>query len=179
MSLYCLSFHFGIVKATPPPPLFFLQKHLSCRKSVSFSATSFDREQCDQTVRLSFNIWPLPTMKISPTQLQICQSRLNILPNTNLTVKNLPKTCKMLPYWQFLPNLVTLIESERERERESVFCYCTHCKKQSHLMMALCSLFTASMQPLCSLSLAAAICPHYSPSSRENDAPLIYLSARS
>ena len=142
-----------------PSPLFFLQKHLSCRKSVSFSATSFDREQCDQTVRLSFNIWPLPTMKISPTQLQICQSRLNILPNTNLTVKNLPKTCKMLPYWQFLPNLVTLIESERERENQ-FFCYCTHLQKtitsNDGSMQPLCSLFAASLQPLCSLFAASA-----------------------
>ena len=150
MSLYCLSFHFGIVKATPPPPLFFLQKHLSCRKSVSFSATSFDREQCDQTVRLSFNIWPLPTMKISPTQLQICQSRLNILPNTNLTVKNLPKTCKMLPYWQFLPNLVTLIESERERERERISFLLLHTLQKTITSN------DGSMQPLYSLYAASA-----------------------
>ena len=39
-------------------------------------------------------------MKISPKLQQICQSRLNILPNKKYTVKNLPKTSKLLPKWQ-------------------------------------------------------------------------------
>ena len=39
-------------------------------------------------------------MKISPIMSQICQSRLIILPNKKYTVKNLPKTCKLLPTWQ-------------------------------------------------------------------------------
>ena len=37
--------------------------------------------QCDQMVRLFFNIWPFPTMQISPIMSQVCQSRLSILPN--------------------------------------------------------------------------------------------------
>ena len=37
--------------------------------------------QCDQMVWLFFNIWSLVTMNISPKLSQICQSRLNILPN--------------------------------------------------------------------------------------------------
>ena len=37
--------------------------------------------QCDQMVRLYFNIWTFATMKTSPIMSQICQSRLNILPN--------------------------------------------------------------------------------------------------
>ena len=50
--------------------------------------------------RLSFNIWPFGTLKISPTVSQICQStRLSILPNDKYTVNFLPKTCKLLPKW--------------------------------------------------------------------------------
>ena len=37
--------------------------------------------KCDQMVRSFLNIWPFATLKISPTMSQICQSRLNILPN--------------------------------------------------------------------------------------------------
>ena len=59
--------------------------------------------QCDQMVRLFFKNWPLSTIKINPIMNQICQSRLNTLPNKKLTVKNLPKTCKVLP------NLATLV----------------------------------------------------------------------
>ena len=42
-------------------------------------------KQCDQMIRLFFNIWPFTTMKISPTMSYIWQSRLSIL----------PKTCKL------------------------------------------------------------------------------------
>ena len=55
--------------------------------------------QCNQIVRLFFNIWPFATMKTSPIMSQICQSRLSILPNRKWTVKNLPKICKVLPIW--------------------------------------------------------------------------------
>ena len=48
-------------------------------------------DQCDQTVRLFFNIWPLATITNSPIMYQICQSRLNILTNKKKTIKNLPK----------------------------------------------------------------------------------------
>ena len=51
----------------------------------------------DQMVKLFFKIWPFATMKISPKMSQICQSRLSILPNKEKTVKNLPKTFKLLP----------------------------------------------------------------------------------
>ena len=57
------------------------------------------RNQCDQIVRFFFNIWPYATIKICPMVKQIRQSRLKILPNKKLTVKKLPKTCKILPKW--------------------------------------------------------------------------------
>ena len=38
-------------------------------------------DQCDQLVKLCFNIWPLATMKIRPVMLQIYQSGFTILPN--------------------------------------------------------------------------------------------------
>ena len=58
------------------------------------------QEQCDQMVRLFFNIWPFAIVKISPIMSQICQSQLSILPNMKWTVKNLPKTGKLLPKWR-------------------------------------------------------------------------------
>ena len=42
-------------------------------------------------------IWPFARMEISTIMSQICQSRLGILPNKKLTIKNLPKNCKLLP----------------------------------------------------------------------------------
>ena len=39
-------------------------------------------------------------MKISPIMSQICQSRHSILPKQIQTVKNWPKTCKLLPKWR-------------------------------------------------------------------------------
>ena len=39
-------------------------------------------------------------MKISPVMSQICQSQLSILPNKKWTVKNSPKTGKLLPKWR-------------------------------------------------------------------------------
>ena len=65
-------------------------------------------KQCDQMVRLFFNIWPFATMKISPIMSQICQSKLSILPNKEWAVKNLPKTCKSCQSGENSPNLVTL-----------------------------------------------------------------------
>ena len=56
--------------------------------------------QCDQIVGLFFSIWPFATMKISPIMSQIRQSQLSILPNKKWTIKNLPKTGKLLPKWQ-------------------------------------------------------------------------------
>ena len=49
--------------------------------------------QCDQMVRLFFNILPFATMKISPITSQICRSRLNILPTQKQTVKKLANIC--------------------------------------------------------------------------------------
>ena len=37
--------------------------------------------QCDQMVRLFFSAWSFETTKIGPIMSQICQSRLNVLPN--------------------------------------------------------------------------------------------------
>ena len=37
--------------------------------------------QCDQVVRLFFNIWPFAEMKNSPIMSQTCQSIIRILPN--------------------------------------------------------------------------------------------------
>ena len=65
--------------------------------SGSFAATL---GQSDQMVRIFYNIWPLAIMIISPIMSQICQSRLSILPNRKQTVKNLPRTCKLLPKWR-------------------------------------------------------------------------------
>ena len=39
------------------------------------------QNKCDQMVRVFFNIWQLATMKISAIMYQICQRRLNILPD--------------------------------------------------------------------------------------------------
>ena len=39
------------------------------------------RGQWDQMVKLLVNIWPFVTMKMSPIMVQICQSRLSILPH--------------------------------------------------------------------------------------------------
>ena len=68
--------------------------------------------QCDQMVRLFFNIWPFPTMQISPIMSQVCQSRLSILPNKKQTLKNMPKTSKLFQSGEISPNLVTLIGAE-------------------------------------------------------------------
>ena len=38
-------------------------------------------DQCDQMIRLFFNIWPFATTKISQEMIQICQSRFSILSN--------------------------------------------------------------------------------------------------
>ena len=51
-------------------------------------------------VRLFYNIWPFATIKISPIMAQFCQNRLSILANRKYTVKNLPRTSKLLPKWQ-------------------------------------------------------------------------------
>ena len=45
------------------------------------------QQQCDQMVRLFFNIWQLATMKISPIMHQIGQSRLNIWPKRKILTK--------------------------------------------------------------------------------------------
>ena len=56
--------------------------------------------QCGQMLRLFFNIWPFAIMKISPIMPKICPRQLSILPNNKWTVKNLPKTGKLLPKWR-------------------------------------------------------------------------------
>ena len=69
--------------------------------SSSVHLNSFtSSKQCDQMVRLFFNIWPLATMKMCQILFQICQSRPIILQNMKKTVEKLPKTCKVLPNWQ-------------------------------------------------------------------------------
>ena len=66
----------------------FLNRDIAAQKSVRHVLSSgwsnfwFNRRQCDQMVKL-FLMWPLATMKISPTMYQNCQSGLNILPNKN------------------------------------------------------------------------------------------------
>ena len=39
-------------------------------------------EQCDQMVRLLFNIWPFAKVKFCKVRLKSCKSRFNILPKT-------------------------------------------------------------------------------------------------
>ena len=83
---------------------------LILRSKTIFTAFAFARDaqkvqvlglrQCDQMVRLFLNIWPFAIVKISPIMSQICQSQLSILPNMKWTVKNLPKTGKLLPKWR-------------------------------------------------------------------------------
>ena len=65
-----LSFKFNLI---------ILQISVNCRQ-INFLHI-FDDEQCYQKVIVFFNIWPLAMTKISPIMIQICQSRLNILPN--------------------------------------------------------------------------------------------------
>ena len=62
------------------------------------------QNQCDQMVRLFFNMWPFATLKIIPMMAQIFLRRLVIFPNQKLTVKNLPNTFKLLSKWR---NFVT------------------------------------------------------------------------
>ena len=50
--------------------------------------------QCDQMVRLFFNIWPFEAMKISQIMSHICQSMRSILPNKKWTVRHLPSIWK-------------------------------------------------------------------------------------
>ena len=59
----------------------------------------FNEDQCGQMVRLFVNIWSLATMKMRPIMSQICQSKHSILRNKKY-IKNLPKTCEILPKWR-------------------------------------------------------------------------------
>ena len=61
--------------------------------------------QCDQLVRLLFQIWPFAAMKINTIMSQICQSRHSILPNKKKTVK-IVNFCQS---GKISPNLVTLL----------------------------------------------------------------------
>ena len=70
------------------------------------------RSQCDQMIRLFFNIWLFATTKICPIMSQVCQSSLSILPNKKQTLKNMPKTSKLFQSGEISPNLVTLIGAE-------------------------------------------------------------------
>ena len=69
-------------------------------RATQLAPTNKASVQCDQMVRLFFNIWPFARMQISPIMSQICQIRLSILPNKNESVTNLPKTCQLLPKWR-------------------------------------------------------------------------------
>ena len=101
----------------------YLNARLESETSVKCQTKSWDKQnhhrrlqnkvrpamikQCDQMVRLFFNIWPFETMKISPIMSQICPSRLSILPNKNKLSKNF-QTYKFLQNGGISPNLVTL-----------------------------------------------------------------------
>ena len=66
---------------------------------------------------------------------QICQSRLNILPKYKLTIKNLTKTCKLLPKWQKNSKSGhTGLKQERERVyvRPSISMSHTHTHTPTH-----------------------------------------------
>ena len=77
------------------------RRHISDPSSVQAADDkNAPLRQCDQMVKLFFDIWPLATMKISQTKFQICQSRPFILPNKKYSVGKLPKTCKVLPNWR-------------------------------------------------------------------------------
>lgn len=52
--------------------------------------------QCDQMVRFFFQSGPITPIKIGPMAWWIYQSNLNVLTNTNQTLKKWPQTFKML-----------------------------------------------------------------------------------
>ena len=89
----------GIISTYLPKRLFTYLDNWDCQKSLKALPITFPAPliQCDQMVRLFFNIWSFAPMKISPIASQICQNRLSILPNKKYTVKKLPKTCILLP----------------------------------------------------------------------------------
>ena len=65
--------------------------------------------QCDQLVRLFFNIWPTTTMKINPIMQKFCQ-----VDSTFCQIRNKPsKICRRLLKFcqngEISPNLVTLM----------------------------------------------------------------------
>ena len=67
--------------------------------------------QCDKMARLFLNIWPNTTVQTCPITQNIRQSRTKILHNTWGGFFKLPKTFKILPYWQIFAQLVALIAS--------------------------------------------------------------------
>ena len=67
--------------------------------------------QCDKMARLFLNIWPNTTVQTCPITQNIRQSRTKILHNTWWGFFKLPKTFKILPYWQIFAQLVALIAS--------------------------------------------------------------------
>ena len=80
-------------------------------------------------VILFFKIWPFATMKISPIMPQICQSRLTVLPSKILSIKNLPKTRKLLPKWQnFAKSGHTGRDDKKSNYGENEINFCLFCK---------------------------------------------------
>ena len=80
-----------------------------------------DRGQCDQMVRLFFNIWSFATKKFSPIMSQIGQSMLSILPN----MKKPSIICQILVNFcqsgKILPNLFTLFMEDVSTLKEASF----------------------------------------------------------
>ena len=93
-------------------PLYQL-RHSHCPKfSPIFSAWIFrflfilvTLKQCDQILRLFFNLWAFTSMKICPKVPKICQSRFKILPNPWKFAQDFAKVAK------FRQNRVTLLSS--------------------------------------------------------------------
>ena len=59
-----------------------------------------NNNNCDQLIRLFFNIWLFTTMKICPIAQQICQIKLKIFPNTKRTLSKWPKCFNIMPQWR-------------------------------------------------------------------------------
>ena len=83
---------------TTPTPRFKTDKN----RLKIYSVVVFRNKQCDQIVRLFFNIWPFASMKISPIMSQICPKR-----------KKQSKICQIPEFFcqsgDILSNLVTLV----------------------------------------------------------------------
>ena len=68
----------------------------------------FEANQCDQVVRLFFNIVSSGTLKICPAMSQFCQNRLSICEIRNKLTKFWQKLVNFRQSGEISPNLVTL-----------------------------------------------------------------------